>query len=138
MNVITVNVLPFSFFSWAFVAEYKVMLYGISLWLIWISCPGFASSQPLVRPQPSHWSVVMVVERWCYASTLQQWPKHWCIINTVLATDPKHNTVRASMKKVNSILDRPSTLVSEVGTCQNIFLSVLQINILCQVSKELP
>ncbi|GAB0188310.1 hypothetical protein GRJ2_001296300 [Grus japonensis] len=43
------------------------------------------------------------------------------IINTILATDPKHKIVRAVMKKVNSMQDRPSTLVSDVGMGKNIF-----------------
>jgi len=42
---------PLSSFSTpALVAEHYVMWYGISLWLIWVSCPGHFLSQLLAIP----------------------------------------------------------------------------------------
>lgn len=46
---------------------------------------------------------------WHCASTVQQQPKHLCVINASLATNPKHRTLQAAVKKVNSIPARPST-----------------------------
>lgn len=45
-----------------------------------------------------------------------EWGKdtHWCVINTVSATDPKHSTMWAAMNKVNSIPTRPSTYSSNL------------------------
>lgn len=37
--------------------------------------------------------------------------KHWCGINTALVTSPKHSTIQAAVKKVNSIPARPNTLL---------------------------
>ena len=36
-------------------AEHDVLWCGISLWPVWVSCPGCAPSQLLVHPQPPHW-----------------------------------------------------------------------------------
>ncbi|KAK4811178.1 hypothetical protein QYF61_019809 [Mycteria americana] len=36
--------------------------------------------------------------------------KHCCVINTTLVTNPKHSTVWAAMKKINSIAAKPSTV----------------------------
>lgn len=44
----------------------------------------------------------------CSASTAQQQRKHWCAINTVLVTNPKHSTIQAAMKKINVNSGRPS------------------------------
>lgn len=34
--------------------------------------------------------------------TVQQQPRHWCFISTVLATNPKHSAIWTAMKNVNS------------------------------------
>lgn len=44
---------------------------------------------------------------WCWGSTSQQWPKHPCVINTLLATNAKHRTVGAAVEKMNSSSARP-------------------------------
>lgn len=38
---------------------------------------------------------------WDETSFAQQQPKHWCIINTVFTTNPKHSTMPATLKKTN-------------------------------------
>lgn len=50
------------------------------------------------------------IKPWCCASNAQQKPKYWCVISTVLATNPKQSTIWAAMKKVTSIPARPSTV----------------------------
>lgn len=58
---------------------------------------------------------------WHCTSTVQQQPKHRCVINTVLVTNPKHTTVRAAAKNVNSIPDR-------AGSASNrwVFMNAMQ------------
>lgn len=46
---------------------------------------------------------------WYYASTAQQQPKCWLVINTFLVIGPIHSTIQAATKKVNSIPARLST-----------------------------
>lgn len=48
---------------------------------------------------------------WCCASTTQQQPKYWCVINTFPATKAWHSTVRAAVGKMNSISARPNTQI---------------------------
>ena len=92
---------PLSSFLLAFIAEHNIICYGISLWSLWVSCPGYISSQHLADPQPAGlWGEVgettSMAREHCSAV-----PKHWHVINTVLAT--KLSTMRAAMVKVNSI-----------------------------------
>ena len=42
-----------SSFLLAFIAEHDVIWYGISLWSLWVSCPGYVPSQDLAHPQPT-------------------------------------------------------------------------------------
>jgi len=43
-------------------------------------------------------------------STAQQQLKHSSIINTIFHTNPKHSPIEATMKKLNSIPGKTSTL----------------------------
>ena len=85
---------------------------GISLWSVGASCPSCVPSRPPAHPQPAHQEGRMKKERapWRCASTAQQQPKHGCITNAALVTNPKHRTTQAPLKKVHSIPDRASTL----------------------------
>lgn len=84
------------------IAMCGALWYKISLWPIQVSCPSCVSSQLLpagaeLKRKP----------RYC-ANTIQQEPKHGCVISTVLVPNPKHSTVQSATKKVNSIAARPS------------------------------
>lgn len=78
------------------ITEHDTIWYGISLWVV-ASYPGHGPSQPLAHPCPTGLCRIggMGLERqpWCYASTAQQQPKHWCVTNTILATNTKHSIV---------------------------------------------
>lgn len=74
------------------------------------ACPSCVPS--LVQPQPVHW-VGQCGKRGSFntASTVQQWPRHWCVINSVLTRNPKYNAILAAVKKVNSIPTRHNTVI---------------------------
>lgn len=72
--------------------------YDIFFYFVWISCPqlnGFAWS---------NLEIVLMLCQCCSAII-----KHWCDINTLLATNVEHNAVWAAVRKVNSISSRPNT-----------------------------
>jgi len=48
---------------------------------------------------------------WHNVSAVQQQLKHPCVINTVLDTNPKHSTIQATRKKINSSLAKTGTKV---------------------------
>jgi len=48
---------------------------------------------------------------------LRQGLKHPCIINTVFSTNPKHGPIQATIKKINSIPAKTSTMENEMATC---------------------
>lgn len=50
----------------------------------------------------------------CCASIAQQQPTHWGVSNTVWATDPKHTTIQAAVKKTSSIPARPSRQIQKL------------------------
>ena len=90
--------LSLSFYCWAqwhVVWNIPLVSLGQRSWL----CPLSTSCPPLGEearaPQ-------------CCAGAVQQQPKHRCVINTVLGTNPKHSTIQAAMRKVNSIPAWPS------------------------------
>lgn len=77
-----VFLLPFillspSFYCWAWC--YVVQ---ISLWSIWVSCPGWFSSQSLAHSQHTHCEGRVGKKPWCCANTVQQLLKRWCVIST--------------------------------------------------------
>ena len=95
-----------SFYIWADVIWYGICLVSLGQ-LSWL-CP-FPRSCP--APACHWWGGAKILERqpWCCASTGQQQPKHWCVINTFLATSTEHSTIRAAMGRINSISARPNT-----------------------------
>lgn len=80
-----------------------------------------AVSPPSPLLSPSLLAGVMgVVVRWAewetrkalmLCSTVQQCQNHWYAINTVSVTNPKHSSILAAMKEVNSTPGRPSTIL---------------------------
>lgn len=56
------------------------------------------------------------VERklWHCASTAQQQTKHWCGINAILGTNPKHITIWAAEENISPISARQHPICSEV------------------------
>lgn len=67
-------------------------------------CPLLASCPPQAYSQP-----------WCCASTAHREPKHRCVTNTALASNPKHNTIWAAVENATSIPVRPSTTLQYDG-----------------------
>lgn len=99
--------LSLTFYCWA-----DITWYGISLWAVWVSCPGYVASKNCAY-------YLLTAERkrlkrlcWCCVSSSQQQLKRWCVINTFLAasTGYKHSTVRAAMWKINSTSAKPYTV----------------------------
>lgn len=100
-----------SFYCWA----QRHPVWSISLvslvQLSWL-CP-----LPTSCPPPAHWPL-----GWSWrgsldaptGSTGQQRTTHWCLINSVTATNTKHSTMRAAIKKVNFIPARPSTHIQNI------------------------
>lgn len=75
-----------------------------------IGCPSCVPSQLLVHPQENHcWGSASSIKHLDTASTARQWPKHPCVTNAILITDPKHTTTQASTKKSNSVPARLNT-----------------------------
>jgi len=72
-----------------------------------------AASPPSLLPIPGLLAAGQSEEQrrpWPCAITAQQQLKDWCVINTALVTNLKHSTIRAAMKKINSIPARLSTV----------------------------
>lgn len=46
---------------------------------------------------------------WCYVSTAQPQPKHWCVIITASLTNPEQSTRQAAVNKINFSPARPTT-----------------------------
>lgn len=53
-------------------------------------------------------------------------PRHWCVINTFLATHSNWSTMRAAVGKINSILARPNML----ALCLNLLFSIFHMQVL--------
>ncbi|KAK4816014.1 hypothetical protein QYF61_011004 [Mycteria americana] len=81
--------------SLALYAEHDTIWYGIALWAVGVSCPGYVPSQLLV-----HLAEHGKLKSPCL---VQQQLKHLCIINTVFSTNPKHSPIPATIKKIDSI-----------------------------------
>ena len=96
----------------AFTVQRDVMWYRISLWPVGVSCPCCVPSQLLVKPQPYPLAGQREKQRrpWRCVSIAQQQQKYPCVINTVFVTSPKHNTIPAAMKKMNSVPAKTSTI----------------------------
>ena len=65
---------PSSSFPPPFIAKHDVIWSGISLWSVWVSCPGCVPSQSLAHPQPTGFRMGGGGDRkpWHCASTVQQ------------------------------------------------------------------
>lgn len=93
-----------------------------------LSTTCYGMEQPSCQPEPAAWIVFppnpmathslvtgekMGKEKtltWCCTRAAQQQPIHWCAINLVWVTDPKHSTTGAAMKKINPITPRISSM----------------------------
>lgn len=89
------------------------MLYGVEypfghseLAVLVVSAPSFLVTTSLLAGAGRG----EVGKCWHCASTSQWYSKHWCVTNTVLVTDSKYRTIPCAMKKIKSILARPSTI----------------------------
>lgn len=73
-------------------------------------CGQFRSAVPAVFPPSFSQRGQSELKRkpWYCASTIQQEPKHQCVISTVLVPNPKHSIIQSATKKVNFITARPS------------------------------
>jgi len=83
----------------------------LTLWPIWISCPGYVPSQLLAHPvyllgvregRSAEWQKETALMLCKHCSTVAK--ILWLSINTILVTNSKHSTMWAAMKKINSIL----------------------------------
>lgn len=88
-----------------FVAEHDVIWHGISIWPVWASCHSSVPFQLLACPQPSCCrGRVGKRKPWGWGCASREL-NHLCVINTVLATNPKDSFTGVAVKKVNSIPD---------------------------------
>lgn len=112
-NTITPNI-PHLLLLSALQADHDAIRPGISLWSVWISS---VFSHLLCTPASS---LVVLFEKqkrfWCCESSAQQWGKHLYVINTILATNPKHSTAGTAVKKINYILAKSSILCYCIST----------------------
>lgn len=89
-----------------FCCRLYVTWHGTSLWSV--SC---APSQLVHLPAPSLAGQCATQRRpWLCASTAQQQLNHWCVINTDSIINPKHGTTLATVKKINFMQAKTSTL----------------------------
>lgn len=87
--------------------------------VIWVSCPNCVPSQPLICSQHTCWWEERKKQK-------KPWHCVHIVVNTLLLTSTKANTTYAAMKKVDSILARPSTLHALLSDCnQNLYLGLI-------------
>lgn len=91
----------------------SMMLHVVSLWLSSVSCSSCVLSPSLAHPQPTHGSGGRVRKREGSGAVqaLVSNSQNTGASSAVVATTPKHATVQAAIKKVNSIPARPRTEV---------------------------
>lgn len=101
-----------------FIADHDVIWYGISLLLVWATCPVMPPPRLLCSPWTIHWrggggggQSEKQRRTWYCAKTVWQKLKHYCAIGTVLVQNLKHYTIWAAIKKINCILARTSTII---------------------------
>lgn len=73
-----------------------------------MSCPSCVPSECLAHPQPTHCRAEWEWEKALMLCKHKPVVKTLCVISTVLATNPKHSTVQAALKKVDSLPAGPS------------------------------
>ena len=86
------NIPGYFSFPWEITSECSTMCYGLILWTACISCLSCIISQfldYLLR----HWKSGQRKKHWHGASTVQQWPKYWYVINTVIITDSNQSII---------------------------------------------
>lgn len=68
-----------------------VLWYGILLWPVLVTCPGYGPSQLLVPP--AQWQSMGNWKSPCLRVSTTEWPlKHQCVINILLLLNPKLST----------------------------------------------
>lgn len=78
-------------------------------WPVWASCTSCVPSQMLAHPQPTvWWRLTKELRKFWVMQELLLNSQNFGVTHSVLATNPKHCTTRAPMKKMNSILGRAS------------------------------
>lgn len=94
----------------------SMMLTGSGIYLrsVGVRCPSCVRSQPLVHPQSTHWwGGARSRKSLACVTSAQQYRKHPCPVNTVYSTNLNYNLILASMKKINSIPAKTSTLTKK-------------------------
>jgi len=105
----------------AFTAGHDVIPYGMSLRPAGVSCPGHVPSQPPVHPSPlTGRATGEAGKSLMLCKHCSQQLTHPCVvIETVLVTSPKHSTIQAAMKKINSVPAKTSTPSQATTKCGN-------------------
>lgn len=104
---------PFSSsFSPVFIAK-QLMLHEVSLWPVWVTCPGWILFQLLAHIQPTHFGggekekVVILCKQ---SSAIA---KQWFFINIVLTINANQNIIWTTVKNINFIPVIPSASMME-------------------------
>lgn len=128
---------PHFFYCWAwFYTVWNILLANLSKFF-WL-CP-----LPSSHPPPAYslgdapkWKQYGKKRRkpWGCAGAVWQKPKHWYVIQTVLATNPKHSNLWTAMKKFNSVPARPRTKGYRI--CYNTRV-VKQVSLFSRLAKML-
>jgi len=97
-----------------FIADHNVIQCGTSIWPVCISCPASVPSQLLVHPQLPHLAGKHKKQKtlWLSVRTAQQL-KQWCVVSVIFSLNPKHRTVPAVRKKINSNPAKTRTIIYE-------------------------
>ena len=89
------------------VPTFHGMEYGTRLRPVWVSSPSCLPSPPTLLTEGAQCGKKR--RPWHCASSVQQQPKHQCVTNTVLATNPKRSIIQTAMKKINCLPARHTT-----------------------------
>lgn len=93
--------------------QHDIMWYGISFWLVLVSCPSWVLSQPPAHHQPMHWdSRVRNREGLNTVSTVQQQLKHQHVINSDWVSPLKHNTIWLQRRRLFPFQKKPVQCLS--------------------------
>lgn len=93
-------------------------------WSVWVSCVFCVPSQPPAHPQPTCWGD-RLRSREDLEAAWALFGKSWAAgVISVLVTNPKHGTIWAVRKKINSVPARPNTRTwqhhSQYYTCKQV------------------
>lgn len=117
-----------------FIAEQDVMWYEISLWSVQVSCLFWLCPHPTTCSPPDYSLRRQRKEQRkpsCCASTAQQYLEHHCVFNIGLVANPKHITLAAVVKKMNSISTDPCSHQKVIQTAYSTRTTVW----LCESSR---